>query len=363
MLEIVTAKGPPESIPSEVGLEDVEQFLAELLAQQPPEPRKTEFFTMNSPEKESEDTNVAMMAQMLDIKETLNKFVARVMELERERKGSAASGRESRSGLGLGVRFDDDEDDIEEPPPSIEELRAEAKQHLSARPKGAPVLRPPLSMDELDNASAKPRVDPRDAVLLSAAKALEAIESRMTRGGHNEDFFHFADEGPRPVGGARGLAQKAKLDDAFAQKPMAKYRYVMKAARAAVGVDASVLEDHLAVKKYFREHVGMDKYKLATRFFEMVVDMHGAMLEGDQKRALGRIATIYQFLEQYTVDKGDMYVAALATHMPEPDRYVAEARTEPLGKLMEKEVASMTAAYQRDLDSLLKAREERAKQK
>ena len=49
--------------------------------------------------------------------------------------------------------------------------------------------------------------------------------------------------------------------------------------------------------------------------------------------------------------------------MPEPDRYVAEARTEPLGKLMEKEVASMTAAYQRDLDSLLKAREERAKQK
>ena len=33
------------------------------------------------------------------------------------------------------------------------------------------------------------------------------------------------------------------------------------------------------------------------------------------------------------------------------------------GRLMEKEVASMTAAYQRDLDSLLKAREERAKQK
>ena len=72
MEEIVAAKGNPQSIPSEVGLEDVEQFLAELLAQQPPEPRKTEFFTMNSPEKESEDTNGAMMAQMLDIKETLN---------------------------------------------------------------------------------------------------------------------------------------------------------------------------------------------------------------------------------------------------------------------------------------------------
>ena len=59
-----------------------------------------------------------------------------------------------------------------------------------------------------------------------------------------------------------------------------------------------LLGDHLAIKEYLKEHVGMDRYKLATRFFEMVVDMHGAMLEGDQKRALGRIATIYQFLEQ-----------------------------------------------------------------
>ena len=75
MVEIVAANGPPESIPSEVGLEDVEQFLAELLAQQPPELRKTEFFTVHSPVKEGEDSNVAMMAQMLDIKGTWNKFV------------------------------------------------------------------------------------------------------------------------------------------------------------------------------------------------------------------------------------------------------------------------------------------------
>ena len=30
MVELLTEKGPPESIPSEVGLEDVEQFLADL---------------------------------------------------------------------------------------------------------------------------------------------------------------------------------------------------------------------------------------------------------------------------------------------------------------------------------------------
>ena len=64
MVAIIAAKGNPESIPAEVGLEDVEQFLAELLAQQQPAVRKTEFFTLNSPEKESEDTNVAMMAQI-----------------------------------------------------------------------------------------------------------------------------------------------------------------------------------------------------------------------------------------------------------------------------------------------------------
>ena len=34
----------------------------------------------------------------------------------------------------------------------------------------------------------------RNAVLLSAAKTLEAIESRMTRPTYNEDLLHFNDE-------------------------------------------------------------------------------------------------------------------------------------------------------------------------
>ena len=70
----------------------------------------------------------------------------------------------------------------------------------------------------------------------------------------------------------------------------------------------------------------MDRYKFGTRFFEVMVEIHGAVVEGDQKRGLGRIATVYKFIEQYTVDQGDMYVAALATHMPDPDRYAAEHR-------------------------------------
>ena len=56
-----------------------------------------------------------------------------------------------------------------------------------------------------------------------------------------------------------------------------------------------------------------------------------------------------------------MYVAALATHLPDPDRYVAEPREEPIGKLMEQEVPATASAYQRDLDNLRKAREDRAK--
>ena len=63
------------------------------------------------------------------------------------------------------------------------------------------------------------------------------------------------------------------------------------------------------------------------------------------------------------MDQGDKYVAALATHMPDPDRYVAEPRDEPIAKLMEQEVPAMASAYQRDLNSLRKAREERAKKK
>ena len=137
----------------------------------------------------------------------------------------------------------------------------------------------------------------------------------------------------------------------------------MKEARAQIGLDGKLLDDHLAIKKYFKEHVGMDRYKLATRFFEMMVEIHVAVVEGDHKCAFGSIVTVYQFIEQYTVDQGDMYVAALATHMPELDRYVAEHRDEPIGQLMEKEVPAMASAYQRDLDSLRKAREDRAKKK
>ena len=129
----------------------------------------------------------------------------------------------------------------------------------------------------------------------------------------------------------------------------------MKEARAQIGLDGKLLDDHLAIKKYFKEHVGMDRYKLATRFFEMMVEIHVAVVEGDHKCAFGSIVTVYQFIEQYTVDQGDMYVAALATHMPDPDRYVAEPRDE--------EVPVMASAYQRDLDSLRKAREKRTKKK
>ena len=136
----------------------------------------------------------------------------------------------------------------------------------------------------------------------------------------------------------------------------------MAIARHEVGVESqALLDDHIVVKRYFRDHVGMDKYKLATRMFEMVVDLHEAIKANETKRALGRVATMYQFIEQYVVDKGDLYVASLATHMPEPDRYLAEPREEPIGKLMEQDVAAAAHAYQRDIEQLKKHREERAK--
>ena len=138
----------------------------------------------------------------------------------------------------------------------------------------------------------------RNAVLLSAAKTLEAIESRKTRTTYGEDLLHFNDENVKTVGGSRGLKEMARLDNAFKQRPKAKHHHVMKEARAQIGLDGKLLGDHLAIKEYLKEHVGMDRYKLATRFFEMMVEIHGAVVEGDQKRALGRIATVYQFIEQ-----------------------------------------------------------------
>ena len=200
---------------------------------------------------------------------------------------------------------------------------------------------------------------PRDAALV---KYVEARTRRSSRRSDDEDLLHFPDEVTKASSGARGLAAKADVDEMFGVNPYAKYKHVMATVRHEVGVESqALLDDHIVVKRYFRDHVGMDKYKLATRMFEMVVDLHGSIKANDTKRALGRVATMYQFIEQYVVDKGDLYVASLATHMPEPDRYLAEPREEPIGKLMNRNVTAMAGAYQRDLDVLRKARDERAK--
>ena len=95
-----------------------------------PQPREqpdaTEFFAM-TPSKAGEESNVSLMAQLLDVKEMLGKFTTRVVDMERERKAPVAAGRESRHGLALGVTFDDDDEDEEEPRAAIEELRAETQ--------------------------------------------------------------------------------------------------------------------------------------------------------------------------------------------------------------------------------------------
>ena len=159
----------------------------DLSTPQPPEqPDAPEFFAM-TPSKAGEESNVSLMAQLLDMKEMVGKFTARVVDMGRERKAPVAAGRESRHGLALGVTFDDD--DEEEPRAAVEELRAEAQQHLSARPKGTPSLRAALAPTRPE---AKGPVD-RDELLLSAAQTLEAIESRMTRPTYDEDLLHFND--------------------------------------------------------------------------------------------------------------------------------------------------------------------------
>ena len=80
-----------------------------------------------NPSKAGEELNVSPMAQLLDVKEMVGKFTARVVDMERERNAPVAAGRESRHGLALGVTFDDDDEDEEEPRAAIEELRAEAQ--------------------------------------------------------------------------------------------------------------------------------------------------------------------------------------------------------------------------------------------
>ena len=184
-------------------MEDVEQFLAELLAQQPPAVRKPEFFTLNSPEKESEDTNVAMMAQILDLKEMVGKLAARQVEMERERKVPGI--RDAPPGLSRGVRFADDDDDDDDEAGILESLRAEVKQHATSRAE--PPRRSPDPDDTAnDVADFFKEMAPRDAALL---KYVEARTRRPSRRADDEDLLHFPDEVTKASSGARGLAAKA----------------------------------------------------------------------------------------------------------------------------------------------------------
>ena len=73
--------------------------------------------------------------------------------------------------------------------------------------------------------------------------------------------------------------------------------------------------------------------------FEIFVEIHHATLRKDARRTLGLLAGAYQFLEQYAVDKGDFYVAHFATHLPDPGSYPAPGRDEPVGKLLERDLA------------------------
>ena len=64
MLDAITAHGHPAPLPSDLGLEDVEQFV-----QQRPAGTAREYFELSSGAgEENDDTNVALIAQILDIK-------------------------------------------------------------------------------------------------------------------------------------------------------------------------------------------------------------------------------------------------------------------------------------------------------
>ena len=161
------------------------------------------------------------------------------------------------------------------------------------------------------------------------------------------------------------MAKKAELEVVFAASPYKKYKVVMAQARAELGIDEEYYDDANAAKKYFKEYVPLQKYTMGKHMFELINAMHAAMKKEDHKRVYGLIAASYQFLEQYSIDsspgKSDYYLAHFATHQPALGKYLAEKPEEPVGKLMEREVAAAAHAYQRDMEQLEKFRAERAK--
>ena len=203
MLDAITAHGHPAPLPSDLGLEDVEQFV-----QQRPAGTAREYFELSpGAGEENDDTNVALMAQILDIKDMLGDFRTRLANLERERKVPTI--RNPLRGLSHGVRFSDDDED-DDGAGGLEFLRSEVKQHATSRPAGARVPRTqdPLEFVGPSTAELRGEMLPRDMAVLEYV--------------FNEDLLHIPDDTRKATSGASGFAAKAKLDEDFRVTPYAK---------------------------------------------------------------------------------------------------------------------------------------------
>ena len=348
--------------PPEISKELIEQYIKG----EPPAPVGTDPRvgpTTSAPASvasEEGDTQVKILTMLYEMREGQTEIRSRLATVERERglTGPRVSPRAQQPGVTFNELEDDEVSESE-----LVALRAQVLGNVNSRQPARPLLlpdRPAPAAAGTAPAEASNAAD-REATLF---RLLEKSLAKSTARSDNHDDLLYTGEA-KSASGAKGMAKKAELDAKFNANPSAKYDYVMSQARGELNLREKQYEDAHAVKKYFKEFVPLGKFKMGMHMFELINGIHAAMLQDDRKRAKGLIAASYQFLEQYSIDsspgKADYYLAHFATHQPALNKYPAEKPEEPIGKLIEREVAAAAHAYQRDLDQLQKHRDERLK--
>jgi len=159
--------------------------------------------------------------------------------------------------------------------------------------------------------------DPGERSEESHIRAVAKEVATQLRGGRRSGARHRSDSDSsnssassrrsRSTGGAEMRAAQRR---AHGRHPMRRYRHVMGKMREVVRKTGS---DSNVAHKYMRTQVALGRYAAAARMCQMINNIHQYAEQGDMDGILWQVATIYMFLEQYSIDNGSLQMAWLHT--------------------------------------------------
>ena len=294
----------------------------------------------------------------------MGELTARMGALEVQASEARANG---------GAQFSQTEQRSDERTRRLESVRSE----LGAGVLGSPVEPRPKARQR--KAAAAPELSTSDSEgfedegpsMKEAAGWVRGLAKELRRGRPGSE-----DEGEGAGAGTRGFVAKERQLRRYRRHPLRKYRHVMGVMRQELrgellaGVEEPTRSvpvregDAQLAADYFHRKVPLARFRLAQQLLSLVQRLHASLLRQDQAAALGLVAAVYQFVEQYALDEGRSDLAWMMTQevAPVPSEYTAtavvvEAATDGVGKLVEPPVLSAAIQEAKDMQAFRTGRD------